>query len=70
MVRGELFDHFFIRTPYLVHIVQGKYIPLLEHPDKSYKDLRRARRVVHSPVMILQRHPQSFRHRVQFIFPQ
>ena len=66
MIGGQLLDG--IRR-YGTLLIEGIHIvdlPLPEHPHKFHKNICRTGRIVHSPVMILQRNPQSLGHGIQF----
>ena len=65
MIRRHFLDGVDRHCPLFIQLVQIENIPFFAHLDKLYKDLRRTPGVVYRPVMIFQRNPYRFRHRVQ-----
>ena len=54
----------------MIHLPECVDVSFPEHLHKLDKDFRGRPRVIHSPVVILQRDSQCFRHNIQLIFGQ
>ena len=65
MISGHFLDSMDRYCPFFIQQIQIKNIPLFTHLYKLYKNLRRTPGVVYRPMMIFQRNPYRFRHRVQ-----
>ena len=70
-VKGrKLFDRRRIRLSQLIDLIQRVYVSGPEHFQKFHKDIRRTCRVIHRPVMMMQRDIQRFCHIVQLELAQ
>ena len=65
VVGRQLFDNIGTCLPPRIHLCKRMDPLLSHHGNQLHKNFRRGLRIIHRPVMVLQRHAQSFRHRIQ-----
>ncbi len=65
MVAGQLLDILHRSHPQGIRLIQRLDAALPQHFQKTHKNLCRAGRIVHCPVVVVQRDFERFRHRIQ-----
>ena len=65
MIRGQFLDRIYGDASVPVQLVHVKNVPFSQHFHELHKNLRRTRRVVHRPVVMVKRDSHCFCHRIQ-----